>query len=73
MAYLIISHRNITVNIYFHILVATHSSLKSPKPLTSLHLIQIRAWNFGLDLEIELKLEPTANPLSGKTGSELEG
>ena len=48
MAYLIISHRNITVNIYFHILVATHSSLKSPKPLTSLHLIQIRAWNFGL-------------------------
>ena len=50
MAYLIISHRNITVNIYFHILVATHSSLKSPKPLTSLHLIQIRAWNFGLVL-----------------------
>ena len=29
--------------------MATHSSLKSPKPLTSLHLIQIRAWNFGLD------------------------
>ena len=28
--------------------MATHSSLKSPKPLTSLHLIQIRAWNFGL-------------------------
>ena len=29
--------------------MATHSSLKSPKPLTSLHLIQIRAWNFGLE------------------------
>ena len=35
--------------------MATHSSLKSPKPLTSLHLIQIRAWNFGLGLPQRIK------------------
>ena len=46
--------------------MATHSSLKSPKPLTSLHLIQIRAWNFGLEPPPLTRLAST-DPVPGET------
>ena len=46
--------------------MATHSSLKSPKPLTSLHLIQIRAWNFGLAEQEAERLRARLPELTGE-------